>query len=117
MGMMHVVISTMEEKDADTYSFAVEAAEIAREHNLNEDKGANTQQGNIPKEVACDVPRESKEINDSSQGGEGRNGLNAVEEDDALPSQNFNKCLSKARQKIKDQLRKKVDSIRKRDEA
>jgi len=87
------------------------------ENNLNEDKGANTQQGDVPKEVAGDVPRESKEIDNSSQGEGGRNGLNAVAEDDAILSPTYYKRLSKARQKIKDQLGKKVEVIRKRDKA
>lgn len=90
---------------------------MVREHNLNEDEGANTQQDDVPKEVAGDVPRESKEIDNSSQGEGGRNGLNAVAEDDAILSPTYYKRLSKARQKIKDQLGKKVEVIRKRDKA
>ena len=33
---------------------------MTREHNLNEDDGANTQPGDVPEEVAGDVPGEAE---------------------------------------------------------
>jgi len=67
-----------------------------------------------PKKLPVMCPEKLKKSMTAARGGE-RNRMNAVAEDDALPSPTYYKRLSKARQKTKDHLEKKVEVIRKRD--